>query len=175
MPKTYTTAGSAVAGDVYTASAHNVIVTDVNNFIVPSMCVTTGVNTAQSFAHATFTTVQFNGADSIDTDAIHDTVTNNTRFTCNTTGLYIVTFTAQINSTVVTQYILDLRLNATSSIGENASPLAASAARGSVSALIHLTAATDYIEARIYQESTGATARTVASARMSLCWIGRQS
>ena len=86
MAKTYTAAGSAVAGDVYTAAAHNVIVTDINNTIVPPACVATAGAT-QNIVNTTYTALTFS-AEQFDTDAIHDTSTNTSRFTVTTPGIY---------------------------------------------------------------------------------------
>jgi hypothetical protein len=86
MPKTYTAAGSAVAGDVYTAAAHNVIVTNVNNFIVPPalrirratlQTITTGVDTFVTWP-----------IEDLDTDGMY-TATSDT-VTIQTSGLYTV-------------------------------------------------------------------------------------
>ena len=88
MAKTYTAAGSAVAGDVYTAAAHNVIVTDVNNFIVPA---SVGVyNTGNvSCANGAYTRLSFTTS-SWDTDSMKGAGTV-TGLTINTTGLYLIT------------------------------------------------------------------------------------
>lgn len=171
MAKTYTAAGSATAGQVYTASAHNVIVTDVNNLIAPAFCVLTAFNGSQNFASGVGSTVQFNGADTYDTDAMHDTVTNNTRVIAQTEGLYACTFYAIINSTAVTQFLVSLLVNG-GEFAQSASPVSASAARASTSGLIYLTAG-QYVEAAVYQESTGGVSRNLLTARLSVAWIGR--
>ena len=148
---------------------------NVGSLIVPPMCATAGFNASQSFAHASSAAVQFNGADAFDTDNMHDTVTNNTRMTVTTPGLYMCTFYAQINTTGVTQFLLGLSINggafAESGTG---SPVTASAARSSVSGLINATS-TSYIEAVVYQESLGSAARNLSSARFTVCWVGRPS
>ena len=175
MAKTYTAAGSATAGDVYTAAAHNVIVTDVNNFIVPAFCVTTGFNASQNFAHATSTAVQFSGADAYDTDAMHDPSVNNTRFTVTTEGLYICSFHGQINSTGVTQLLLSLTLSGTGfAESGTGSPITASAARNSVTGIVYATSG-QYVEALVYQESAASASRQLSVGRFSMAWLGRAS
>jgi hypothetical protein len=86
MPKTYTAAGSATAGEVYTSSAHNVIVTNVNNFIVPPMVKATKT-TSQAITTGTDTLITFD-TQVIDTD---DMWSSGGEFTIQTTGVYAVT------------------------------------------------------------------------------------
>ena len=86
MPKTYTAAGTVAAGDVYTAAAHNIIATDVNNFIVPPMCRVRRATT-QSITNSTDTFVTFPIED-IDTDGMF-TATSDT-ITIQTEGVYQV-------------------------------------------------------------------------------------
>lgn len=54
----------------------------------------------QSIANATWTAINFGGED-YDTDTIHDNSTNNSRFTCKTSGKYVILgyFTFVPNST----------------------------------------------------------------------------
>jgi len=89
MPKTYTAAGTVVAGDVYTAVAHNVIATDVNNFIVPAACRVTRT-TALNVANNTFVALNFNST-TYDTDSFVGATT--TFLTVNTAGIYSITAT----------------------------------------------------------------------------------
>jgi hypothetical protein len=86
MPKTYTAAGTVVAGEVYTAAAHNIIATDVNNFIVPPLCRVRRATT-QSISNSTDTFVTFPIED-IDTDGMF-TATSDT-ITIQTAGVYQV-------------------------------------------------------------------------------------
>jgi|688.fasta_scaffold1060402_1 hypothetical protein len=87
MPKTYTAAGTVSAGDVYTAAAHNIIATDVNNFIVPPAA-RVG-NTANITSYTNNTDITWN-TETYDTDEMHSTSTNTARITINTPGIYSV-------------------------------------------------------------------------------------
>jgi hypothetical protein len=89
MAKTYTAAGSAVAGDVYTAAAHNVIVTDVNNFIVPAASRVTRTS-ALNVATDSFIALNFDST-TYDTDSFVGAT--KTFLTINTAGIYSVTAT----------------------------------------------------------------------------------
>jgi hypothetical protein len=89
MPKTYNTIPTTTTGSVYTAAAHNNIVTNVNNYRVPPACAAYN-NATQSIANATAVAVALN-AEYYDTDGMHDTVTNNSRITIATDGIYVVT------------------------------------------------------------------------------------
>ena len=94
MAKTYTAAGSATAGDVYTASAHNVIVTNVNNFIVPpTVCVQRTTN----LSYTTGTNVTWQSA-AWDTDGMWS-AGSATNVTIQTTGVYSIAIIGRIQCT----------------------------------------------------------------------------
>jgi hypothetical protein len=95
MAKTYTAAGSATAGDVYTATAHNVIVTDVNNLIVPPMVQCTR---SSDLSYTSGANITWN-SETYDTDAMHDTSSNTDRITIQTAGVYIVSLTLYLTFT----------------------------------------------------------------------------
>jgi hypothetical protein len=101
MAKTYTAAATATAGEVYTASAHNVIVTDVNNLIVPPFvkCVRSG-----DLSYTNTSDIAWN-AEAYDTDSMHDNVTNNTRITPTTAGIYVFTFSAYFTFSGTSTYV----------------------------------------------------------------------
>ena len=93
MAKTYTAAGTVVAGEVYTAAAHNIIATDVNNFIVPpAVCVvrTTDLTSYLSNADITWSSSVY------DTDAMYS---SGAIITITTPGIYVITFNGAITAT----------------------------------------------------------------------------
>jgi hypothetical protein len=109
MAKTYTAAGTVVAGDVATAAAWNVVTADVNNLIVSPACraYRTGATSYTSGAAMSFDLEHF------DTDGMHNTVTNNDRITINTAGIYLITFAYTLNfNGTTTKEQTDLRVNA---------------------------------------------------------------
>jgi hypothetical protein len=109
----------------------------------------------QTLSNATVTAINF-GAEDVDTDTLHDNVTNNTRITVALTGKYLIggTLNYATNGTGVRQLRLHLngsgtpiRISAIGAItGDNSRPATVW--------LVSLTAA-DYIELHGYQDSGG--------------------
>lgn len=171
MAKTYTAAGSAVAGDVYTAAAHNVIVTDVNNLIVPP-AVSLVTTTASSLTAGASTPIPFGtGTELYDTDEMHDTVTNNTRITAKTAGIYLVTATCYLSTTVAV-FGMNFYVNGNTFFGisETQSGTALSIG-GNLSQTINL-AVNDYVEFRVYTTASGITLNTSIPTRFQATWVG---
>ena len=101
MPKTYTAAGTVAAGDVYTAAAHNIIATDVNNLIVPP---TVGVKlTSGKSPYVSGTSISWDAEDGWDTDSMW---TSGANITLNTAGIYLVTFNGVISGTSAFTYVV---------------------------------------------------------------------
>jgi hypothetical protein len=98
MPKTYTAAGTVAAGDVYTASAHNIIATDVNNFIVPPaarILLTSNVSVANG-SHTDFAGfTSTNATEDYDTDGMVTLSASASAMTVQTAGIY------QVNATII--------------------------------------------------------------------------
>jgi hypothetical protein len=87
VAKTYNSIPSVATGDVYTATAHNNIVTNVNNYRVPPACrVRIGSNVTSYLSQTNITWT----AEDYDTD---DMWASGTTVTVNTAGLYLLTFT----------------------------------------------------------------------------------
>lgn len=99
MAKTYTAAGSATAGDVYTASAHNVIVTNVNNFIVPPAVRVKRTSNLTGYTSATAITWQ---AEDFDTDGMW---TSGSTINVNTAGIYVVTFAFRFTTATAVTFV----------------------------------------------------------------------
>ena len=93
MAKTYSSIPTVATGDVYTATAHNNIAENVNNYRVPPMC---RVKRSGNLSYTSNTDIAWTAED-FDTVATHDNPTNNTRITINTAGVYVVSFGYQIN------------------------------------------------------------------------------
>jgi hypothetical protein len=173
MPKTYTAAGTVSAGDVYTAAAHNIIATDVNNFIVPPMCRLEKSAGASITSGSAFTW----NVESFDTDDMHSTSSNTERITINTAGVYLVTFTYLINfSGTVTKEQAQIRRNGG---GYQYGMKYGSASTNTANTLQTFVAcsASDYLDALI--DFTGGSSFTVdgnvASTSFSALWVGRTS
>jgi hypothetical protein len=186
MPKTYTAAGSAVAGDVYTAAAHNVIVTDVNNFIVPPACRVTRT-TQQTIANNTLTALNFTATASYDTDGMVGATT--TFVTVQTAGIYLVTACIGWGAVAAGIRALYLRLNPTltgtgdstvSSGGTGVGGILLSGVgnTGSETSIstsgVYSFSASDKIVAAVFQTSGGnLNTDNAAGTHLSLTWLGR--
>lgn len=96
MPKTYNSIPTVSTGDVYTATAHNNIVTNVNNYRVPPTALISRVTT-QSIPNSTLTAVQFT-AEGWDTDDMATLASNNDRLTIKTAGLYLIVANATLEA-----------------------------------------------------------------------------
>jgi len=180
MAKTYTAAGSATAGDVYTATAHNVIVTDVNNFIVPPLCRVRRATT-QTITNNTDTFVSWVIED-IDTDGMF-AATSDT-ITIQTAGVYHVSCSIVWSGNATGNRVLNI-CKSPSSTADQASVFAANwgpstseravlCASGIVSCSV-----SDTIKVFVYQSS--GTDRTIGdtsfsgATQCSVQWIGRTS
>jgi hypothetical protein len=173
MAKTYTAAGTVSAGDVATAAAFNVVTSDINNLIVPPM-VSALRSANQSLTNATATAIQFNASDDFDTDAMHDTSTNNTRITVTTPGVYSFSLFASLEAiadATTTNPVLALYKNG-SEIRSVRYPVKNGVdLRMSLTTLVEASLSGDYFELYVYQDSS--TSKNVTSARFQAVWIGR--
>lgn len=187
MAKTYTTAGSAVAGDVYTASAHNVIVTDVNNLIVPPACRVTRT-TALSIANASFVALNFDST-TYDTDSFVGAT--KTYVTVNTAGIYSVTATLGYGAVAAGIRAIILVRNPTLSGSGDTTTISSGTRIGatfltnvgaagnqttlSVAATYAFTAA-DTLSLGIYQTSGGSLGiDSTDGLHLGLTWLGKTS
>jgi hypothetical protein len=102
--------------------------------------------------------------DRTDTDNIHDPVTNNTRLTCVTPGLYFVTATVAFTGNNTGARQLFFRRNGGGSIGSEVK-LATGGSDTTVSTMFEL-AAGDFIEATVIQ-SSGSTLNVDATFAMT--------
>lgn len=99
MAKTYNTISTVNTGDVYTATAHNAIATNVNNYRVPPMCEVYRTSNLTSYTPNTAITWQ---AERYDTDGMW---TSGSSITIGTDGIYAVVFNVGINCTATLSVI----------------------------------------------------------------------
>lgn len=113
-------------------------------------------NAAQSVASATFTALAFN-SERFDTDNMHDTVTNNSRITINTAGLYVVTGHVEWAANTTSERIVEFLVNGTNEVAvqRQSANTTGGAHLFSITTMLKL-AATDYIQLRVYQATGGA-------------------
>lgn len=182
MAKTYTAAGSATAGDVYTASAHNVIVTDVNNFIVPPMCTVQRLS-AQSITNGTWNFVSFT-SELIDTDGMF--TATDTKITIQTAGVYILTANTFWASNATGLRVTMIHKNSGSTPGGGTTLQRSYVAAASADITVYTTsvmanlAASDTVHMSLYQTISGggslnSGASDADSNSLSAVWVGRTS
>jgi hypothetical protein len=184
MAKTYTAAGTVVAGDVYTAAAHNIIVTDVNNLIVKPMA-RASRSTDLSIANATATAVAFSVED-FDTDGMY--TAGNAIMTIQTAGVYLVTGSAgvQIHPTGVRGLFLVRNPTIGGSNAITAGLRIANSWTNTVNAgatnsgltvtTLYNFSASDTVCVGIYQNAGGplsVTGTTTEQPSLSVTWIGQ--
>lgn len=135
-------------------------------------------NANQSINDNTVTTVTFN-SERWDTDSMHSTSVNPERITFNTAGLYIVTFHAAYASAAdYDRTTYAIRLNGTTVLAETITTDQDATFNPSASvSTVYKFAASDYVEARTYQDNTANAARNLIvagnqSPEFSATWIG---
>ena len=177
MPKTYTAAGSATAGQVYTASAHNVIVEDVNNLIVPPMCQVRRSSDLGSYSSGAAVT----WSDAIfDTDGMFSSGAA-TRITINTSGIYLVSVYLYLTATAtLTSVDLSPQVNGTGVGGNVTAPSTTTTHLATWQQILELSA-TNYLTLNMFLQGgsnytvKGSAGRDFQQTRMTATWIGRTS
>lgn len=111
-------------------------------------------NAAQSIPNNTATTLAFN-SERNDTDTIHDTVTNNSRLTCKTAGVYAISGTLEYATNATGERSVAIRLNGTTYIAAAANSGGISVTQLSCTTQ-YIMAVNDYIELIAFQDSGGA-------------------
>lgn len=135
-------------------------------------------NTTQAITNITETTLAFN-SERFDTSAMHDTVTNNSRITMNTAGLYLVSLSFELASAADYRYVMGvIRMNGNWNIALNSSMDNAVAVSPRMTfSTVYKFAAADYVEGRVYFDRTGLAAANVLSngawsPELSAVWVG---
>jgi hypothetical protein len=110
----------------------------------------------QSITNNTETTVTFD-SETLDTDTIHDTVTNNSRLTCKTAGTYLVLFVGDFTANATGVRYGLIRKNGTTQLGPRSDVSSLTAgANGTVQGwTLASLAVNDYVEVRVFQNSGG--------------------
>jgi len=109
-----------------------------------------------SIANATEVALTFN-TERYDTDSIHDTGSNTERLTCNTTGKYLISASLSFATDAGGNLrILRIYLNNTTIISQVWQPNSASGNNTLESTCTYELSATNYVTAKVYQNSGGA-------------------
>lgn len=111
-------------------------------------------NAALATVSGTNLILTFN-SERFDTDTIHDTVTNNSRLTCKTAGVYQISASVDWAANATGQRHVDLLLNATTMIAAvEADAAAGGRPTSQVVTALYSLAVNDYVEVRVLQNST---------------------
>lgn len=108
-----------------------------------------------SIPDATFTQLTFN-SERFDTDTMHSTVSNTGRITFTTAGKYIVVASVQWDSNATGQRVVGILLNGATIIAQERDNAGAAINHDHAVATMYDFAATDYVEVRVFQNSTAA-------------------
>lgn len=161
----------SVGGGSGGGTSLEVVMVGSGKTVTPFSRVSSSAN--QSIANTTATAIAFNGEDA-DNDAIHDTVTNNTRLTCRTAGVYHISGSVLWATGAGNYRQLKIQKNgATELISVSQPPVGGgNGTRQVVNATVEL-AVGDYVELIAQQDSGGAlNVTTDVSTRFSMAKIG---
>jgi len=112
-------------------------------------------NANQSIANGVSTILAFN-SERFDTDAIHNTVSNNSRLTCKTAGLYVISVTLLFATNAVGIRGVHFKLNGTTLICVQGGDAQSVYETNLTATTIYQLATNDYVEIQVYQNSGGA-------------------
>lgn len=131
----------------------------------------------QTIATSTFTAVTF-GAEDYDTDGGHDNVTNNSRYTAQTAGVYRVSGKVSWSANATGQRASQIYLNGSAINGsQSAWPAVAAVERQYTTVELDVTmAVNDYVQVFAFQDSGGNLNTGVANAQVQsilvVRWVG---
>jgi hypothetical protein len=163
---TYTAGGRWKATDVNTLTS-----TDKSFFLAPPFCDLTSATATTLTSAGTWYPIAYD-TETADTDSMHDPATNNSRITCVTAGLYLVTATAMVNTPAAVSYLrVGIRVSPNATPDNFAScylPTTPSSFWGvSVSKYVRMTAGI-YVEAVAMSGTAGHTIQVAAGTKPSL-------
>lgn len=124
------------------------------DFLANPPCARVFHNAAQSIANTTFAALAFN-SERYDVDTMHSTVTNTSRLTCNTPGLYHLEASVEFAGNATNTRQAMIRLNGTTYIARSTSP-GVTVDQSLVVSCDYRLSATDYVELVVWQNSGGA-------------------
>ena len=145
MAQTYNTFSNVTVGSVLTASDYNDVLENIGNYRVPPMCLLRRTSNSANLTQSTTHTIDFataNAVEVVDTDDMHSLVSNSTRITPTTAGVYLFVATVQLTSA---PSFHDIRLVKNGSTQIAVSRVGAQAG-GVVIAMQSMNGTTDYME-----------------------------
>ncbi len=181
MAKTYNDIMTFSSGQILTATQMNTLGTNSDNTLVPATCGATN-STTQSLTTATFTAITFNSEPANwDTDTIHSTSTNTSRFTLTTAGLYLFNISVSFAANATGRRLVAVREGGTNFEGVGGLQVTGvSIGQVNASWVVNVTSTTTYYEFMAFQDSGGnlnilADDPTVSGTycRASVTWLNR--
>lgn len=156
------------ADGYYTIEDDGTVVGPINRQPRAVMASRTSAQTLSS--SGVWTAIQFNATDVFDTDAFHDTATNNTRLTvpAGLEDYYVVTAWGGFAANATGRRGIRIMKNGATELANTLGPTtAASGMNVSISIVADLTTASDYVECEMFQES-GGSLNTSANIRFGM-------
>lgn len=173
----YSDPGAVTTGTTITSTWGNAVRNAEQYLANPPSC-RVYHNAAQSIPHITVTALTFN-TERFDTDTMHDTVTNNSRITIKTAGLYEVSFMLTMaTNTDWTLIATQIRLNGATPIAKNQiGTLTVNDDASQTLTTLYKFAVNDYVEGCVYHRNAAAAARNTlvqgnSSPEMAAVWVG---
>jgi len=182
MPKTYNTIPTTTTGSVYTAAAHNNIVTNVNNYRVPPACQVR--RTANLTGYTSTADIAWNSA-AYDTESPSDPMwaasPNAERVTIRTAGVYLVVFKGYLTASATLTIVQpSIEKNGTS-VCDIYGTITGGAASLWSSAVVLSLAASDYIGASVFISGgsgyviNGNATEANIQTTLTATWLGQAS
>lgn len=175
MAKTYNTIPTVATGDVYTATAHNNIATNVNNYRVPPMC---QVYRSSDLTGYTSQAAISWSAEAFDTD---DMWSSGANVTIQTAGVYVVTFTGSARGNATISRILpEIRVGA-SVFTQGDEPVIGGVGASFTVTIVESLAVGAVITADVFYIGgsnyliDGATPPSNEATRLTVAWLGQVS
>lgn len=169
--------GTAMSGDVTITSggvtslaSNSVLVSEIGS--LPAARVTHSV--AQAISDTTVTALLFD-TERFDTDTIHSTVTNTSRLTATTAGVYLITAHISWASGAAGRRQIALRVNETDLIAVQETKLASTDFSELSVSTIYKLGATDFVEVRVFQVGVAqlnVNATGNHSPEFAMTWMG---
>ena len=113
-------------------------------------------NADYSVADATVWVIHPFNSEQYDTDTMHDNITNNSRITFTTAGIYLAIFQVKWAANVTGRRIMGMRMNGATLIAFDERPIPGNNTFNMTLPTLVEASATDYIEAILYQNSGAA-------------------
>jgi hypothetical protein len=177
MAKTYNTIPTVSTGDVYTATAHNNIVTNVNNYRVPPACSLKRTAALSQTASGTYQAISWDTENFTQTDSgMWSSGTNPSRINLTTAGIYYVTGNVAFGASATGLRALRIMRN------NIAAAFSTLVAGNSVINYLNVASliqsdGTHYVELAAYQDTGGNFAYSLGDGTMlfSAVWVGQVS